>query len=149
VYRIENKFNMKLFALVIALAVSTVNAQTILGKWKTIDDETGEPRSIVELYARGGKVYGKVVKIFLQPHEDQDPICVACDEDDPRFRKKVIGMEILKDMRQDDDEYTDGEILDPNNGKIYRCKIWLEGKDLKLRGYLGPFYRTQTWVRAL
>jgi uncharacterized protein (DUF2147 family) len=51
-------------------------------------------------------------------------------------------------MVKDEDEYADGEILDPNNGKIYRCKLWLEGKDLKLRGYLGPFYRTQTWVRV-
>jgi uncharacterized protein (DUF2147 family) len=121
--------------------------QTIFGKWKTIDDETGEPRSIVEIYERNGKVYGKVVKLLLKPTEDQDPVCVECDEDDPRYKKKVLGMEIMKDLKKDDDEYSDGEILDPNNGKVYRCKIWLEGKELKLRGYLGPFYRTQTWIR--
>jgi uncharacterized protein (DUF2147 family) len=123
------------------------NAQTVFGKWKTIDDETGEPKSIVEIYERGGKVYGKIVKLFRKPNEEQDPVCDECDAEDARYKKKIIGMEILKDMVKDEDEYDDGEILDPNNGKIYRCKLWLEGKDLKLRGYLGPFYRTQTWVR--
>jgi uncharacterized protein (DUF2147 family) len=123
------------------------NAQTVLGKWKTIDDETGQPKSIVEIYERGGKVYGRITKLFRKPTEEQDPVCNECDAEDPRYKKKIIGMEILKDMVKDDDEYVDGEILDPNNGKIYRCKLWLEGKDLKLRGYLGPFYRTQTWVR--
>jgi uncharacterized protein (DUF2147 family) len=123
------------------------NAQTIFGKWKSIDDETGQPKSIVEIYERSGKVYGRITKLFRKPAEEQDPLCNECDAEDPRYKKKVIGMEILKDMVKDDDEYADGEILDPNNGKIYRCKIWLEGKDLKLRGYLGPFYRTQTWVR--
>jgi uncharacterized protein (DUF2147 family) len=123
-------------------------SQTVLGKWKTIDDETGEPKSIVEIFERGGKVYGRVIKLFRKPTEEQDPICKECDEDDPRYNKKVIGMEILKDMVKDGDEYADGEILDPEDGKIYRCKLWLEGKDLRLRGYLGPFYRTQKWLRV-
>jgi uncharacterized protein (DUF2147 family) len=139
---------MKQFLILIfCLIAAACNAQTVLGKWKSIDDETGEPKSIVEIYERGGKVYGKIVKLFRKPNEEQDPVCDECDEADPRYKKKVIGMEILKDMAKDEDEYADGEILDPNNGKIYRCKLWLEGKDLKLRGYLGPFYRTQTWVR--
>lgn len=133
--------------LFITLLAASTNAQSVLGKWKTIDDETNKPKSIVEIYERGGKVYGKIIKLFRQPNEDQDPVCNECDDEDPRYKKKVLGMEILKNMVKDGDEYTDGEILDPNNGKIYRCKIWLEGKDLKLRGYLGPFYRTQTWVR--
>lgn len=114
---------------------------------KSIDDETNEPKSIVEIYERNGKVYGRIVKLFRKPNEDQDPICTECEEDDPRYKRKVIGMEILKDMVKDDDEYSGGKILDPNNGKIYRCKIWMEGKDLKLRGYIGPFYRTQTWIK--
>jgi uncharacterized protein (DUF2147 family) len=122
-------------------------SQSILGKWKTIDDETGKPKSIVEIYERDGKVYGKVIKLFREPSEEQDPVCKECDTDDPRYNKKVIGMEILADMVKDGDEYEDGEILDPNNGKVYSCKIWLEGKDLKLRGYIGPFFRTQTWIR--
>ena len=139
---------MKQFLIsIFCLMTFLVNAQTVLGKWKTIDDETGGPKSIVEIYERGGKVYGKIVKLFRKPNEEQDPVCDECDADDARYKKKIMGMEILKDMVKDEDEYVDGEILDPNNGKIYRCKLWLEGKDLKLRGYLGPFYRTQTWVR--
>ena len=124
-------------------------SQTVLGKWKTIDDETGEQKSIVEIFERGGNVNGRIVKLFRKPNEVQDPVCDECDEDDyARYKKKIIGMEILKNMVKDGDEYSGGEILDPNNGKIYRCKLWLEGKDLKLRGYIGPFFRTQTWLRV-
>jgi uncharacterized protein (DUF2147 family) len=122
--------------------------QSVLGKWKTLDDETGKPRSVVEIFERGGKVHGRIVKLFREPSEEQDPVCDDCDTDDPRYNKKVIGMEILTNMTKDDEEYDDGEILDPKNGKVYSCKIWLEGKDLKVRGYLGPFFRTQTWQRA-
>jgi uncharacterized protein (DUF2147 family) len=124
------------------------DAQTsIFGKWKTIDDDNGEPKSVVEITERGGKVFGKVVKLFRKPGEDPDPLCDECDDDDPRYNKKVIGMEIIQNMVKDDDEYTGGHILDPKIGKVYRCKLWLEGNDLKVRGYVGPFFRTQTWIR--
>lgn len=124
------------------------NAQSITGKWKTLDDNTGEEKSIVEIFEKGGKFYGKVIKIFLKPGEDPDPVCDKCPKDDLRSNKKIIGLEIIKDMRKSDDEYTDGHILDPENGKIYRCKLWLEGTNLKVRGYWGPFFRTQTWERV-
>jgi len=123
-------------------------SQSVLGKWKTIDDATGKPKSIVEIFERGGKVHGKVIKLFLEPHENQDPVCNKCNTDDARYKKKIIGMEILTNMIKAGNEYADGEVLDPNNGKIYSCKFWLEGKDLKFRGYIGPFFRTQTWLRA-
>jgi len=122
--------------------------QSVLGKWKTIDDETGKPRSIVEIFERDGKVHGKIIKLFREPQEDQDPVCTGCEEDDPRYKKKIIGMEILTGMVKDDNEYEDGEILDPKSGKVYDCKIWVDGKDLKVRGYIGPFFRTQTWLKA-
>jgi uncharacterized protein (DUF2147 family) len=133
--------------ILMLLIAFSANAQTVLGKWKTIDDETNEPKSIVEIFERGGKIHGRIVKLYRKPNEDQDPVCDDCDPEDARYKKKIIGMEIMKDLVKDDDEYSGGEILDPNNGKVYRCKIWLEGKDLMLRGYIGPFYRTQTWVR--
>ena len=123
-------------------------SQSVLGKWKTIDDETGKPRSIVEIFERDGKVHGKIIKLFREPQEDQDPVCTGCDDDDPRYKKKIIGMEILTGMVKDDNEYEDGEILDPKSGKVYDCKIWVDGKDLKVRGYIGPFFRTQTWLKA-
>ena len=92
-------------------------------------------------------MYGKIVKIIINPGEDPDPVCDKCPQDDERFNKKIIGMEIIRDMKKDGDEFSDGNILDPEAGKVYRCKLWLEGNDLKVRGYWGPFYRTQTWKR--
>ena len=118
--------------------------QSITGKWKTIDDETGKPRSIVEVYEKEGKVFGKIIELFREPDEDPDPICEECT--DYRKDKKVIGMEIISDMKAKGDEYVDGEILDPENGKIYKCKLWVEEGNLKVRGYLYFLYRTQTWL---
>lgn len=125
-----------------------VSAQiSILGKWKTVDDNSGQAKSIVEIGERQGKVYGKVIKIFIKQGEDPDPVCDKCSMEDPRFNKKVIGMEILQEMVKDNEEFSGGNILDPDVGKVYRCKIWLEGNELKIRGYIGPFFRTQTWLR--
>src|SRR5688572_19864085 len=134
--------------LVIPLLFSTIlsyGQSSVLGKWKTVD-ESGEEKSIIEIFERNDKVYGKIVRIFTQ--EDPDPICEQCPSDDPRFGKKIIGMEIIKDMVKDGEEYAQGTILDPQDGKIYRCRIWTEGADLKVRGYWGPFYRTQTWKKV-
>ncbi len=129
---------------------STLFAQKdpIIGKWKTIDDETGEPKSIVEIYMRNGKFYGRVDSLFRKPGEDPNPKCDKCPEDDPRYNKPVLGMEIIKDMVKDGDEYVGGTILDPKKGKIYRCKLWIEDGKLMVRGYLAIFYRTQTWYRV-
>lgn len=121
--------------------------ESILGKWKTIDDENGKPRSVVEIYKKGDLFYGKVVDMYLEPHEDPDPVCDDCDEDDDRYMKKVRGMEILRGAKKDEEEYVDGKILDPENGKVYNCKLWLEDGDLKLRGYIAFFFRTQTWLK--
>ena len=122
------------------------HAQTsVIGKWKTVD-ESGEEKSIIEIFERNGKVYGKIIKIFTD--QDPDPICDKCPEDDPRYRKKIIGMEIIKNMEKRENEYSQGSILDPQDGKIYRCKLWTEESGLKVRGYWGPFYRTQTWKKV-
>lgn len=138
---------MKQFLFVACWFISVIaSGQTIVGKWKTIDDETNKPKSIVEIFEKEGKYYGKVIRLFRGPEEDQDPVCNECDPEDARYKKKIIGMEILKDMKREGAEYSEGNILDPNNGKIYKCRIWLEGNNLMLRGYWGPFYRTQTWL---
>jgi uncharacterized protein (DUF2147 family) len=140
---------MKILIIGLVILPIVCGAQTtVIGKWKTIDDSSGEERSIVELYERGGFVYGKVVKTFPKAGEDPDPICDECSPDDPRYKKKIISMEILQKMKKAGDEYSEGNILDPENGKIYRCKLWLENGDLKVRGYWGPFFRTQTWKRV-
>jgi uncharacterized protein (DUF2147 family) len=132
----------------LAFAVVSLQAQSITGRWKTIDDESGEGRSIVEIFERDGKYFGKVIRIFTKPGEEPDPVCKECPKDDARYGKKVIGMEILRNMEKVNDYYDEGDILDPEIGKIYRCKVWVEGNTLKVRGFWGPFYRTQTWQQA-
>jgi uncharacterized protein (DUF2147 family) len=132
-----------LFFLVIFFAQS----QTVIGKWKTIDDETGKPKGIVEIYEQSGKIYGKVVDILEQ--ENKKRVCENCSGDDKN--KPILGMIIIKGLSKEGAEYTNGKILDPKNGKLYKCYITLETKDkLKVRGYIGIslFGRTQYWYRV-
>ncbi|MGB3464950.1 MAG: DUF2147 domain-containing protein [Cyclobacteriaceae bacterium] len=138
---------MKILMTLSLLAMSyCVSAQSIAGKWKTIDDNNGKARSVVEIYEKGGKYFGKVVKLFRDEGEDPNPTCDQCKG--PKKGQPIIGMEIITGMEKDGDEYEDGEILDPENGKTYDCKIWIEDGNLKVRGYLLFFYRTQTWLPA-
>jgi uncharacterized protein (DUF2147 family) len=136
----------RFLTLLVSLFVMTsINAQSITGKWKTIDDETGKEKSVVEIYKKDGKYYGKVISI-VDPKK-RDKKCEKCT--DYRKDKPVLGMEIIKDLDQDDDEFVDGTIMDPENGKIYDCKIWLENKNtLNVRGYIAFFFRTQEWIRV-
>ena len=76
----------------------TAQHEDITGLWKTIDDETGKPKSVVKIYIQDGKLYGDIVKLFRKPGEDPDPICDKCDEDDPRYNQKILGMTIITDM---------------------------------------------------
>lgn len=141
---------MKKVILTLLLAMFTIvggMAQDVFGKWKTIDDETGEAKSIVEIYEKGGKVYGKVVEI-LNP-DKQDAVCVDCPGS--AKGKPIKGLVILKDLKKNKDEYDGGTILDPNNGKEYKCYIALENADkLKVRGYVGfsMLGRSQYWHRV-
>ncbi len=121
---------------------------SIVGKWKTIDDKTGEPKSIVEIYEQDGKYFGQIKELFRKPGEDPDPVCDKCPKDDPRKDQPTKGMVIIQDLVKKGDEYSGGTILDPKEGKIYTCKLWLEEGNLKLRGYIAFFFRTQTWQRA-
>jgi uncharacterized protein (DUF2147 family) len=139
---------MKIVLSAISMLIATfIYSQSIVGKWKTIDDETGKERSIVEIYEQNGRYFGKIAKLFREPGEEPDPTCDECE--DHRNGQKIIGMEIISDMKfnKSAGEYHKGEILDPENGNIYDCKLWVdeEGK-LKVRGYLLFFYRTQTWL---
>lgn len=129
-----------LFGLALA-----AHAQDITGRWMTIDDNSGKARSVVAISVRNGKAVGTIVKLFRQPDEEQDPICTKCTDD--RKGRKVSGLDIIRDLERDGTEWNSGTILDPENGKVYDCKLWIEGDDLKMRGYIGFFFRTQTWVR--
>jgi uncharacterized protein (DUF2147 family) len=138
----------KIFIIAFLIPGISAMAQQFLGKWKTIDDHSGKEKSIVEIFERGGKTYGKVIRIFPAADEDPDPICDQCPADDDRYRRKIIGMEIIRNMTGSGTALSGGDILDPETGQVYRCKLWMEGASLKVRGYWGPFYRTQTWLRA-
>jgi len=144
---------MKKLSLVLLLAfvvsILPMAAQSVLGKWKTIDDETGKAKSVVELYMKGDKLYGKIVQLLNRAPGDEDPICDVCPGD--RKNKKTNGMEIIRDMEKDGSEWEDGEILDPSNGKLYDCKLWVDEDNsniLNVRGYIAFFFRTQTWHRV-
>lgn len=132
-------------AILIFLLVNSTIAQNIIGKWKTIDDISGKPRSVVEIFKKGDVYFGRVLKTFPKPEEDSDPICELCAGD--RKGQKIIGMEIIKNMVKEGDEYIDGEILDPENGKTYRSKLWIEDEVLYVRGYVAFFFRTQNWYK--
>ncbi|MDW7695405.1 DUF2147 domain-containing protein [Flammeovirgaceae bacterium SG7u.111] len=136
-----------ILSFILATFAGWASAQSPVGQWKTIDDETGKEKSIVEIFEKDGKLFGKVMKL-IDP-EEENPKCDECEEDDDRYNQPVIGMEIIRDLEQDGEEWEDGTVMDPENGKIYSCKIWLEDeKTLKLRGYIAFFYRTQTWYRV-
>lgn len=135
--------------LIATLFVGQLYAQkgTVFGKWKTIDDETGEAKSTVEIYKKEGKVYGKVVAITDVTRQDE--ICNKCEGDEKNA--PVIGLEIIKGLKEDDGEYKGGTIFDPEKGKKYTAKIWLDEDDsslLHVRGYIAIFYRTQDWIRV-
>ncbi|MFY0650770.1 MAG: DUF2147 domain-containing protein [Cyclobacteriaceae bacterium] len=137
---------MKKFLLISFLfCVQLSFAQDIVGKWTSIDDNSGKERSIVEIYKKEDKYFGKIVGMYLEPDEPKDPVCDQCTDD--RKDKKIMGMEIIRNMEKDDDEYSGGEIMDPENGKIYRCKLWIEDGKLMVRGYVAFFYRTQEWIK--
>lgn len=135
---------MKTVILIALLAIPTISlAQSISGKWVTVDDVTGKQRSVVEIYENQGKYFGKIVELFRGPGEEEDPVCEECE--DHRKGQKIIGMEIISNMKKVGEELDGGEIMDPESGSIYKCKIWREGDELKVRGYLYFLYRTQTW----
>lgn len=123
---------------------------TPVGKWKTIDDKTGEPSSVVQIYEEGGKLLGKIESIIVKPGEDPDPKCDKCDGE--RKGKPVVGLVFLWDLvKEKAGKWGGGRILDPEDGSIYRCTVELRdgGAKLKVRGYLGIslFGRSQEWYR--
>lgn len=116
----------------------------ILGKWMTIDDESGQAKSIVEIFKKSdGKYYGKIVKLLQKPENEN---CVNCKDD--RKNKPLLGLEIIRGLKKDGNEYTAGNITDPKSGKTYKCTITRDGDKLNVRGYMGfsLIGRTQTWT---
>lgn len=123
--------------MAIAIASLTASAQSVIGKWVT---EEGDAN--VEIYENQGTVCGKVVWLKAGPdtRDTKNP-------DTNLRQRKLMGVNLLTGLVKKGDKYEDGKVYDPHSGKSYKCAIWLDGKDLKVRGYLGPFRKTQTWKR--
>ena len=119
------------------------------GNWHTVDDKTRESKSEIQVSETGGVVTGKITKL-LRKDAKQDAVCDECTDD--RKGKSILGLEIIRGAKKADgkDVWEDGKILDPENGKTYGLKMTpIEGgKKLEVRGSIGPFGRTQTWVRT-
>ncbi|MCT4119585.1 DUF2147 domain-containing protein [Elizabethkingia anophelis] len=137
----------KIIFSLVAVFFSVLSYAQIEGKWKTIDDETGKPKSIVEIFKKSdGKYYGKVIQLLIKP---EDPNCSGCKDD--RKDKPILGMEVIRGLSKDGSEFTKGTITDPKNGKTYKCTIKKEGEDkLNVRGYIGfsALGRSQTWYKV-
>ncbi|OQS49166.1 DUF2147 domain-containing protein [Chromobacterium violaceum] len=119
-------------------------AGSAAGLWKTIDDETKQAKALVQINeGANGELTGKVIKLYLHP----DAVCDKCDG--ANKGKPVNGMQILWGLKKNGEEWSDGQILDPKSGKIYTsgAKLMDDGKKLRVRGYIGPFFRTQVWER--
>ena len=121
-------------------------ADAPVGQWKTVDEKSGAVESIVDIYDQGGKLFGKIANL-TKPTDDQGKpkLCTKCtgaDKDKP-----IVGLIIIKGLGAADGRWKGGTILDPDDGKVYNAELWVEDGKLKVRGYLGFFYRTQTWVK--
>ncbi len=121
------------------------------GYWKTIDDKTGNLKSIVRIWKENGKLKGRILKIFPKEGEDPDPVCDKCKGD--LKNQKTIGMVFMWGFFREANKWIEGEIVDPENGKQYHCQIYTvkNGKELKVFGYIRIIFkigRTQTWIRT-
>ncbi len=133
-------------ALFLTLLAVTLQAQSALGVWKTVDDETGEAKSHIQVYEQNGQVFGKVVRLLKSAPDKKCDKCPGERKDQP-----VLNMILLENMKSKGGYWQSGRILDPEKGKWYGCQLWLKEGDpnvLVVRGYLGPFYRTQYWHRV-
>ena len=136
--------------LFVAVSASAFAQMSPAGLWKTIDDETKKEKSLVRIKEVNG-VFSGTVDRFLDPTTMLDDVCEKCT--DERKDKPVLGMTIIRNIKASADDkgiWDGGDILDPNNGKVYRARLKPVdgGKKLEMRGYIGPFYRTQVWLRV-
>ena len=136
--------SLTLSSLFFTLIFQTTNFE---GKWVTVDDETGVEKSIISLYIENDKLYGKIEKLLLD--EDKGQICINCKGSEKN--QPIEGLLILKGLTKDGNSWTNGNILDPANGKEYDCTLTLSGPTkLKVRGFIGFSFlgRTQIWKRS-
>lgn len=136
-----------LLAVLCTASWPALAAPTAVGTWKTIDDDSGKARSYVQITEKSGQLRGRIVEL-IDPDEP-DPKCTECSG--PKKGKPIKGLEIMWGLRAQEGsaQWSGGKILDPENGKTYDCKVWLESEnELKVRGSWLFLGRTQTWYRA-
>ena len=141
------KYKMLLILLMIGSLAT--EAQQITGKWKVIDEDSGEAKCIVDIFkTENNTLKGEIIKL-LDSDAPKDATCIKCKgkfKDEP-----LVGLPILRGFTKEDDKWVDGQITDPEKGKTYDSKIWVDKNNpdkLKVRGYVSVFYRTQTWERV-
>ena len=121
--------------------------EPVVGRWQTIDEKTGKAVSVVHIYDEGGHLFGKITGLTEPTDAAGKPkTCSKCSDADKD--KPIIGLVLLKNLVRSGDRYKGGTIIDPEDGKTYKAELWVEDGKLKVRGYVGFFYKTQTWVKA-
>ena len=147
--KLLNRLFFASYLLVVSLSVSAQGIDPALGVWKTIDEKTNQPSSLIRLEEKNGELIGTVIELIPTPGEPLITHCRLCKGE--RKDKPIVGMVIMNGLKKEKPGYWfGGEILDPEEGDIYKVKIATDdGKTLKVRGYIGISLigRTQVWVR--
>lgn len=143
------KFFLPIFLFCLVAFNSTVLAADIVGYWKSIDDQTGKAQSIVAIYEYLGKYYGRIIATFDDTGKVDDTIYAPKDRapgvvGNPYY----AGLDIIYDLQKDESRYSNGKIMDPEEGKVYNAELWTEDGNLIVRGEIWLFGRNQTWVPA-
>lgn len=136
-----------LLTLVSPSSQTTVAEHSPVGSWQTVSDVAGQPQSVVTIYEERGLLFARVERVLVT---DGVPLtCIQCRDD---RKDKPLGLVIMRNMRNDGSEYKGGDILDPESGKVYKCRLTLDasGQTLTVRGYVGTslFGRSQVWKRV-
>ena len=129
--------------------VTSIQAQGLIGKWQTVDDKTGIVKSVIEITESNGLYTAHVIELLDPEHAGTNPVCELCKGD--KKDQPILGLEIMWNLEKDSaSKWSGGKILDPENGKVYGCKLALEKNGtLKVRGFLGfaALGRNQYWHR--
>lgn len=137
-----------LIALLLGAPACAQTASPV-GLWQSVDDVSGKPKALIRITEHKGVLEGRIEKLYRAPGQDPNPRCLRCEG--ARHNQPVVGMVFMSGLRKDGEEYSGGEILDPDDGKVYRSKLELRegGRKLRVRGYIGvPMLgRSQVWVR--